>query len=213
VANSDSEQVEALQQWLRENGWALIAGVVLAIGGVVGWQQWGAYQERQLAAAAAAYQQLIDARDAAADAATLSGLADTLIARHARSVYAPMAALQAAGAQAEAGDLDAARRALDWVLEQGRDPVFQALARERQALILLDLGEYRAALRLLEGADEVGFSGRLAEIRGDAHRRLGDAAAAVRAYELALAAADGEISASRRMLIQLKRDDLGGGEP
>jgi predicted negative regulator of RcsB-dependent stress response len=213
VANSDSEQVEALQQWLRENGWALVAGVVIAIGGVIGWQQWGAYQERQLAAAAAAYQQLIDARDAAADAAAISALADTLVARHARSVYAPMAALQAAGAQAEAGDLAAARRALAWVLEPGRDPVLQALARERQALILLDLGEYRAALSLLEGADEVGFAGRHAEIRGDAHRRLGDVAAAVRAYEIALTATDGGISASRRMLIQLKRDDLGGGEP
>lgn len=209
--SSDSDQVEALKEWLRENGWALIAGVVIALGGVVGWQQWGAYQERQLAAASTLYQQLVEARDSGADSSEIVGMAETLIESHGRSVYAAMAALQAAASAVEAGETQAARDALDWVLEHGRDPVFKALARERLALVLLDLGAYQDVLRLLDAADDAGFAPRFAELRGDAHRRLGDSSAAVRAYDLALADTDGVISAARRMLIELKRDDLEGG--
>lgn len=209
--SSDSDQVEALKEWLRENGWALIAGVVIALGGVIGWQQWGAYQERQLAAASTLYQQLVEARDRGADSSEVVGMADILIESHGRSVYAAMAALQAAASAVQAGETQAARDALSWVLEHGRDPVFKALARERLALVLLDLGAYQDVLRLLDAADDAGFAPRFAELRGDAHRRLGDSSAAVRAYDLALADTDGVISAARRMLIQLKRDDLEGG--
>ena len=70
---TDSEQVERIKQWWRENGWYLIGGVVLGALLLFGWQQYRAYQDRQGERAADVYQSLKTAIDAdnTAEATTL----------------------------------------------------------------------------------------------------------------------------------------------
>ena len=45
---SDKEQVERLRQWWRENGWFLIGGVALGLLALYGYNQYFAYQDRQV---------------------------------------------------------------------------------------------------------------------------------------------------------------------
>ncbi|MCP1676358.1 putative negative regulator of RcsB-dependent stress response [Natronocella acetinitrilica] len=208
MAGTDDEQLEALSQWFRDNGKALIAGIVIAIGGVFGWQQWGAYQDRQMEAASSAYMHLLDARQSGADVDTLRRRAQLLKDDYARTPYAAMAAFQLATHLAEAGALDEAVVPLSWALENAQDDSFRHIARLRLATAHIGLGEFEDALAVLDVSDTASFSADYAERRGDAYRGLGDAAAAVDAYDAAMAATN---SGERRRLIERKRDDIARG--
>mgnify|MGYP000314297604 FL=1 len=52
---TDEEQVEKVKAWLKENGMSIVAGVVIALGGIFGLQYWKSYQAAQSAAGADAY--------------------------------------------------------------------------------------------------------------------------------------------------------------
>src|SRR5690606_41345251 len=56
MSYTDEEQIEALRAWWRENGRAIIAGVVIAIVALIGWQQWDAYKQRRAELASQDYQ-------------------------------------------------------------------------------------------------------------------------------------------------------------
>ena len=62
----EHEQSERVRGWLRENGAALVIGVVLALGGIFGFRQWQGYQDAQAAMASDFYtavQQEIEAEE------------------------------------------------------------------------------------------------------------------------------------------------------
>ncbi|NBC22882.1 MAG: tetratricopeptide repeat protein, partial [Gammaproteobacteria bacterium] len=75
---SEKETVEAIRNWWQENGKFIIAGIVLGVGGLVGWNQWQAHEAEQAESASAVFEKLIDAvergseYDAKAAAATLA---------------------------------------------------------------------------------------------------------------------------------------------
>ncbi len=37
---TEDEQADRVKQWLQENGLFILAGVVLGLGGLFGWQSW-----------------------------------------------------------------------------------------------------------------------------------------------------------------------------
>ncbi len=205
---SDEEQVEKLKQWWQENGRAVIAGVVIAIGGVVGWQQWGAYQDRQAEAASAAYMHFIEARETGADADTVARRGQRLLDDYGSTVYASMAALQLADYKAGIEDRDRAIEALRWVVEHGEDKSFRDLGRLRLAQIFYSADELDEALAYLEDAEDGPYESRYHELRGDIHAARGEREEALSAYEAALAA--DEQQRGRQTLIELKINDLGG---
>ncbi len=41
---SEDEQVEAIKKWLKENISSIIAGIIIGLGGIFGWQLWTNYQ-------------------------------------------------------------------------------------------------------------------------------------------------------------------------
>ena len=38
--DSEQEQVEDIKKWWKENGRSVIAGLVIGLGGMVGWKSW-----------------------------------------------------------------------------------------------------------------------------------------------------------------------------
>ncbi len=208
MASNDDEQLEALSQWFRENGKALIAGVVIAVGGVFGWQQWGAYQDRQMEAASATYMQLLDARHTGADTDTILRRARVLMDEYGGTPYAAMGAFHLATHLADAGELDAVAEPLSWVVQNADDEGFRHIARLRLAQAHIGSGSFEAALEVLRVEDTGTFAARYAERRGDAYRGLGEVDSALEAYDNALAEVD---SQQRRQLIERKRDDLAQG--
>ena len=58
---TEEEQVEALGRWWKENGRSMVVAVVVALGGVFGWQAWQANELRQQEQASDLYQVLLQA--------------------------------------------------------------------------------------------------------------------------------------------------------
>lgn len=208
MADTDEEQLDQVREWFRENGKALVAGAVIAIAGVVGWQQWGAHQERTAEAASIGYMQLVDARETGADPETVERRGRAVMDDYGQTVYGPMAALQLGEYHTDRDALDAAADSLRWVVDNADDDGFVHVARLRLAQVLMAMGEFDDALSALDVTDTGTYQSQYLERRGDAHAGLGENDRARDSYDQAMA--DDELSGNRRALLRLKRDDLVG---
>lgn len=199
---TEEEQVEALKKWWKENGKAAIAGVVLGIGGIFGWQAWSQHQQNIVEQASAKYEQLGQAiQQGAADSAIKQ--AELLITEGQGTAYAYFAALDLARLRLGQGDVPGARAQLEWVLNNAKEQPLQQVARLRIARLLLSEGDLDGAQRMADGASKDSFSGEFAQVRGDIAVAKSDRDAARKAYEEALANNVGDSD-----LVQMKLDDL-----
>lgn len=176
------EQGERVRSWLKENGSAIIIGVVGGLGLIFGYQQWVNYQARQAYTAAELYQRSVQPDLDAAAMATTRG---QLRSDFGKSGFAYLAALEDAHVQATAGEFDAAKASLEWVRSQTSEPALKALAGLRLAQIELGQGNADKALALLDGLPADDFAALRAEQRGDALLVLGRTDEAKAAFELA----------------------------
>jgi predicted negative regulator of RcsB-dependent stress response len=202
----EQEQIDALKAWWRQNGRLVIVAIVAAIaaaGAVSGWRY---YKDSQAAKASQLYATLEKAVRTN-DVKQVKDVAGQLIDNYGRTAYGPMAALAAAKADFDAGDLESAARRLEWAAEHGRDEEVRAIARLRLAGVRLDEKKYDEALKLLEGKHPESFTGLYADLRGDALLALGKAAEAKAAYKVALEKLPAQ--SSYRLLVQIKLDGLG----
>ncbi|MCK8515553.1 tetratricopeptide repeat protein [Methylonatrum kenyense] len=206
--DTDEEQIDAVKAWLKENGRSLVAGAVLAVGGVVGWQQWGAHQERTAESASVAYVQLLNARETGETSDMVAELGWTVMEDYGRTIYATMAGMQLADFHVRQGDLAEAAEALRWVRDNGAESGLRHLARLRLAQVLMAAGDYDEALATVDVSDMGQYRSQYLERRGDVLAALGEIDDARSAYEEALDVED--ISDTRRSLIRLKRNDLAG---
>ena len=204
---SEREQLDQVRRWIRENApWAL-AGVLIGVGALVGWQQWQAWRERQSLAAGQKYSQTLEAlsrndRDAA------TRLATQLRQDYARTPYPDLAALALARYHVESNELADATRYLTDVMNGARDQELKVVARLRLARVERAEGKPDLALATLAAAPgDIAQSAPFAEVRGDALRDKGDRAGALAAYHAALTAPPE--SGVNRALIELKSADLG----
>lgn len=207
--DTDEEQLDAVRDWLKENGKAMIAGAVIAVAAVVGWQQWGAFQERAAESASIAYLQLLDARETGADPETVERRGRVVMEDHGGSAYAPMAGLQLAEYHAERDALEASASALRWVVDNGEDQAFRHVARLRLAQVLVASENFDQALQVLDVESTGAYRSQYLERRGDVYAAMGEHDNARDAYDQALA--EQSVTGTRRSLIQLKRNDLVGG--
>lgn len=202
---SDKEQLEQIREWWRENGWYVIGGIGLGIMLLVGWNQYGAWQERRLADSAALYQGLYDAalQDNVGDAETmLAQLRDD----YARSAYTDQGGLLLARMHFRLGDPQRAAEELRRVMDSTRDREIALITRLRLARVLVYLEDFSEALTLAR-VDEPGhMAAHFSELRGDIHAALGEYEAARGAFMQALVEPGAELL--DRTLLQLKLNDL-----
>jgi len=203
---SEKEQLETLRRWWRENGKALVAGVVLGLGALFGWRAWQDWKLERAAAASGLYEQLLE-RHGAGDADAVAVLVERLAREHGGSAYAVMGRLTLAALLAAEGRLDDAEGHLRQALAGAPDEAFAATARLQLARLLAARGKREEAERLAGEPVPDAFEPLRAELRGDLAAARGDAEEARAAYEAALRAL-GPASPLGR-LVELKRDDLG----
>ena len=162
---TEEEQVEALKRWWKENGTSIIAGVVIGLGGIFGWQAWGNYEDRVGKEASLAFSQLVNAEQQG-DLESASKQAELLRLEYSGSSYAVFAALTQARLKLDVGDKVAARSQLEWAMGNADDASLKNLAQLNLARLLLSEGELEAAGKLA-GIDSGGFAGDFAQLRGD----------------------------------------------
>lgn len=201
------EQSERVKGWLRENGGAIVMGLVLAFGGLFGFKQWQTWEDSQSKQASSEYATLVELLEEDRLDDAVSNF-EVLKSDFPKSAYTPLAALQMAAARVELNQIDLAIGLLENALPQAEPAPVAVVIRERLARLYLDQGDHDAALSTIEAASsDTGFESRFEEIRGDVHRARGDLDAALASYQEALALSDDGVG--YRPLLEMKIEALG----
>lgn len=178
----EQERIAALKGWWEDNRFYVLGAVAAAIIGYASFQGWQYWQVRQAEDAASMYKPVAEAK-ATGDAAKVAAAAGSLVEQHPGSFYASDAALVAAKAAFDAGQLDDARKHLEWVMQHGVE-AHRSVARMRLAAVLLEQKKHDEALKVLDGTQDPAFAALAADQRGDimlAQGRLDEARAAYKA--------------------------------
>jgi predicted negative regulator of RcsB-dependent stress response len=203
----EQEQLTAINAWWKQYGNLITWLLVIALAAYAGWTGWNSYQRNQSAQAAQLYEELQKAVTAK-DNAKVQRAATDMRDKFGKTAYAQMGALAAAKSAFDANDLKAAKAQLQWVIDNGRDEEYKAIAKIRLAGILLDEKAYDEGLKLLAGEFPAQFAGAVADRKGDILTAQNKIAEARAAYQMALDKTDRKNPGRR--LIQLKLDAIGG---
>ena len=200
---TEDQEAERAKQWIRENGLFIVAGVVLGLGGLFGWQQWEDYQTRQSEAASNVWAQMSDAIAGERYNEVDETLA-LLESDYAGTPYLDQGRLAMAALHMSRSDTDAALAELEKVAAQGSDPLLREVADLRRAQIMISQEQHQEALDLLGAAGDDGLASLHLELQGDAQFGLGDFAAAQESYRQALNKDAGGVI--DRSFLQIKMD-------
>ena len=203
---SEKEQIDLIREWWKENGTFVIAGIMLGVGGIVGFNTWKSGQLETRESASSQYEELtVEVSDNRIEPA--EEIADTILSEYGDTIYADQTRLALARLYMDAGrDQDAAEQ-LQALIDAGNSEEIRKVARLRLAKINLYQGEPEAVLALLEGYEDSGFAARYSEAIGDAHVALGNYAEAEAAYLAAINAPDAQ-QLLDQALLQMKIVDL-----
>ena len=198
ISDSEEEQVDKLKKWWDSNGKQIIAGAVLGLAGIFGWNYYVDYQDSQALNARALY------LNYASDSANV-GAYDKLIKDHPSSSYADQATLLMAKYLFEAENYSLALDALKPLMSR-ENSVIASTAALRSASLYLELGQHQEALAVLNMDNANEFSGLFYNLAGDVHLDLANYEEARNSYTLAIENITDNSSLSQ--LIQIKLDDL-----
>lgn len=207
--HDEQEQLDTLKAWWNQYGNLVTWLLIIALSVYAGWTGWIYYQRNQAIQASQLYDELQKAVGAK-DQTKVQRAATDMQDKFGRTPYAQMSALAAAKSAYDAGDLKTAKAQLQWVIDNGREDEYKAVAKIRLAGILLDEKAYDDGLKLLSGDFPAEFAGIVADRKGDilvAQEKVAEARAA---YQLALEKTDQKNPG--RQLIQLKLDAIGGAD-
>jgi len=199
---TEEQQVEALKKWWQENGRYLIAGVVLGLGILFGWNSWKNHKETQGMAASDLYSQLTKAVESSS-VENAKAFEEKLVQDYDGTPYAALGALTMARLYVEQDNLAEAEAKLRWTMDNADELELKEVSRIRLAQVLVAAEKYDDALSLLDGLP-TSYTSLTEELRGDVFRAQGKIDEARTAYDRALLTAGG-----RSEYLQLKRDALG----
>ncbi|MEW5837395.1 MAG: tetratricopeptide repeat protein [Pseudomonadota bacterium] len=217
IERSEEEQVEALKDWWRKNGTAVISGLALAAALSLGWQWWQGQQELKAQRAGQIFSEMSMALEQAESSAKTSSapdlqkpraLAEQLTSEFADNFYAELAALALARMDMESQQADAARARLEQLMAHAKNDAIRPLARLRLAHVQWSQGQADAALKTLDGAWPEAYRSDAEALRGDILLSLARVDEARKAYDAALEQAT--LLGLETGLLRIKRDDLGG---
>ena len=148
----EQERLAELKGWWEDNRmyvFGAVAAAAIAFGGWKGWQSWQLRQDEEAA------QLFLPVQEAqrTADPKKIGAAAEKVISAQPGSFYASQAALIAAKAAFDAGNLDQARKHLEWVMDKGAD-VHRGVARVRLAAVLLEQKKHDEAHKVLDANKE-----------------------------------------------------------
>ncbi|MEO8445352.1 MAG: tetratricopeptide repeat protein [Gammaproteobacteria bacterium] len=205
---TEDQQAENVKSWIRQNGLFLVAGVVLGLGALFGWNQWTRYQMRQAEEASALYETFVQAVRGKQVEQAEAGMTE-LAGKYGSTPYTDQARLAMARLNLEQGKVDKAVEFLQQVADKGVSPEFRKIGQLRLARVLIFQQKYADALKALKDPGSKAFAPAFHDVRGDVYFGMGKSEQARSEYEQAL---NGEASSAviDRAYVQAKLDDLGG---
>lgn len=180
----EQEQIDSFKHFWSQYGNAITWVLVLVLGGFAAWNGYRYWQTRQAQQASALFD---EAQRAAAvgDTQRLQSAYDDVRRQYGSTQLAAHVALIFAKSRYDAGDAKAAQEALAWVVSKSSDEGLSAVAKLRQASLLIEAKAYDEALTLLSGSFPPSFQGMVADRRGDVLLLQGKKEEAKAAFEQA----------------------------
>lgn len=203
---SEKEQIDEIRAWWSEYGRYVIAGVVIAVAGLFGFNQYTSSKLAAQSAASALYESLVQqVMDGDLDEA--ESIADDLANDYSNTSYAAQSKLAMARLYMDKNrDQDAADVLRELLNLRGSDEL-KNIGKLRLAQILLYQDKPQEVVDLLSQADALSFSALNDELLGDAYLALGKIDLAGEAYNTALADPSPNATIDRA-LVQMKLVDL-----
>ncbi|HKN02494.1 MAG TPA: YfgM family protein [Buttiauxella sp.] len=202
IYENDNEQVDAVKRFFADNGKALVVGVVLGIGALVGWRYWNNHQAESSMASSLEYQTVTQAVRAD-QPATLS--AAEKFAANTKNTYGALASLEIAQKYADNNDLAKAAAQLQQGLSSTSDENLQALINVRLARVQIQQKQIDAALKTLDSVKGEGWVAIIADLRGEALLSKGDKQGARDAWSKG---SQTDASPALREMMQMKINNL-----
>ena len=203
---TDDEQLEEVKRTLIEYGPWILGGLIIGLGGLIGWNYYRSHREAAALQAAGQFNQMSAALQTD-DRKKTRDLADGLIKNFPDSPYADQARLTIARLAVDEGQDAGAVAELTSVMNDSKDSDLRQIARIRLARVLIDEGKPDDAIKVLTDGTPGTFAGRYHEVHGDALLAKKDPAGAVVEFKAAQAAADA--AGVDGSLLELKLADLG----
>jgi len=182
--------------------WTLVV-VLLAFAGWTGYKYW---QQQRGVAAGGLYEEL-DKAAATGDVDKAVKAFNDLKDGYAGTTYAQQGALLVAKVQAGSDKADEAGANLQWLIDSGNNKDLVAVARLRQAGLLLDAGKHDEALKVLDDSVPESFQALVNDRRGDILVVQDKRDEAVKAYQSAWKAMSPQVD--YRRFIEIKLTALG----
>ncbi|MEK9499334.1 YfgM family protein [Photorhabdus sp. P32] len=202
VYTNENEQVDAVRRFFANNGKALVFGLVLGAGALIGWRYWQSHQTNQLQESAEAFERV----DQGLVASTKEGhAAAEKFASETNNSYGVMAHMHLAQLAVEKNELTKADQFLSAAAGQAKNEDLQALVNIRLARVQLAEDKADAALKTLEQVKGSGWVAVAEDIRGDALLKKGDIAGARAAYTKGLSSDSPQVIKS---MLNLKLNNL-----
>lgn len=202
---TEHEQVEALKKWWKENGTAIVIGIVIGLGVIIGLHYWRNHKEVLALKASDAYNQYV-AAVAKKDKTESRKLAKAMLDKYEGTTYAALTAMEMAKQAVAANKLDEATKHLRWAMDHPGYKTISLIARQRLAQVLVAQNKLGEALATLDAVKNQTFEPRYSIIKGDILKKQGKLVQAREAYQLALT--DPTLSSKERHLVQMKMDNL-----
>ena len=204
IERTEEEQVEAVKEWFKKNGSALIFGLAIGLASIGGYRFWQDYSNSQLQNASLAYG-VYENKLMANELTEVFSLGEKLIKEYPDTPYAALAALGMAKVNVENLSLESAEVHLNWVISNCDQAGLVHIARLRLARILAAQEKYDAALAHVNQSQS-SFDTLYSEVQGDIMLAKGDISRAREFYQVAVDTADS--SDRRTQLILLKMNDI-----
>ncbi len=204
VYTTEEEQIDAVKKWWRENGTAVVGGVVIGLAALFGWQGWEKHRDAQAEQASTIYSQIMVAANTG-DLSNAEGAVDDLLGEFPGTPYAALAALVSAKTAVQGGEYDLAMSRLQWIIEHAKQQNLIIIAKLRLARLHIVNQRLDEAELLLNESYPADYAGLLQELKGDLYAASGEFTAARDAYDKALAS---DVLPENRQVIEIKRDAL-----
>jgi predicted negative regulator of RcsB-dependent stress response len=203
---SEQEQLQEMRAWWAENGRFVIAGIILGIAAIAGWNQWRSSIETTQIKASNLFEEVMTAVGSG-NAEAAEAAAHDLYANYQRTVYPDQARLAMARLYMDKGRDQDAVDTLRELLAADKNEEIQMVGRLRLAKVLLYQNKPAEVIELLKDQGEGGFAARYNEVLGDAYAAEGEYEMAEQAYQAALAESR-NLRTIDNNLIRLKLNDL-----
>lgn len=202
----EQEQLDELKHFWNQYGNPITWFLIVVLGAYAAWNGWN-YWQRQQAFKASALFEVVETAAAAGDTAKVQQAFNDIRGNYGRTTFAQQAALMAAKALQDKGQPDAAKAALQWLVDEGHDEGYQAVARLRLAALLAQNKAYDDALRQLSASMPSQFQAIAADRRGDVYKLQGKQDQAKAEYTKAWQGLGNDLQ--YRSLVEVKLTALG----